>query len=76
MKGLMGWCLNHETALDRVKARVDATEDELNNLKTWKVGIEKKFATSENVKKELEENVETLKKVLKDKNKKIKDAKD
>ena len=76
MKGLMGWCLNHETVLDRVKARVDATEDELNNLKTWKVGIEKKFATSENVRKELEENVETLKKVLKDKKKKIKDAKD
>ena len=76
MKVLMGWCLNHETVLDRVKARVDATEDELNNLKTWKVGIEKKFATSENVRKELEENVETLKKVLKDKKKKIKDAKD
>ena len=49
MKGLMGWCLNHETALDRVRARVDATEDELNSLKTWKVGIEKNFATSENV---------------------------
>ena len=76
MKGLMGWCLNHETALDRVRARADATEDELNSLKTWKVGIEKKFATSENVRKELEENVETLKKVLEDNKKEIKDAKD
>ena len=76
MKGLIGWCLNHETALDRVRARADATEDELNSLKTWKVGIEKKFATSENVRKELEENVETLKKVLEDNKKEIKDAKD
>ena len=29
MKGLMGRCLSHETALERVRAKAEATEDEL-----------------------------------------------
>ena len=29
MKGLMGRFLNHETALERVRAKAEATEDEL-----------------------------------------------
>ena len=32
MKGLMGRCLNHE-ALERVRVKVEATEDELSQLK-------------------------------------------
>jgi len=54
MKGLMGRCLNQETALHRVRVRANETEDELNGLKAWKVGMEKKFDTSKKVKKELE----------------------
>ena len=76
MKGLMGRCLNHEMALDRVKARANETEEELNSLKTWRVGMEKKLSLSEKVRKELDQQVETLKKVLEDKEKEIKDAKD
>ena len=76
MKGLMGRCLNHETALDRVRARANKIEDKLNGLKAWKVGMEKKFATSEKVRKELEEHMEMMRKVLEDKEKEIKDAKD
>lgn len=76
MKGLMGWCLNHEMVLDRVRAKANETEDELNGLKAWKVGMEKKFATLEKVRKELEEHMETMTKVLEDKEKDIKDAKD
>ena len=38
--------------------------------------MEKKFAMSEKVKKELEEHMETLRKVLEDKENKVKDAKD
>ena len=76
MKGLMGRCLNHEMALNRVRARANETEDELNGLKAWKVGMEKKFATTEKVRKELEEHMETLRKVLEDKEKEVKDAKD
>ena len=69
MKGLMGRCLNHETALDHVRARANEMYDELNGLKAWKVGMKKQFATSEKVRKELEEHTETLRKVLEDKEK-------
>ena len=43
MKGLMGRCLNHDMALDCVRAKANETEDELNSLKAWKVGMEKKL---------------------------------
>ena len=33
MKGLMGHCLNHETALDHIRAKVRSTEDKLVELK-------------------------------------------
>ena len=33
MKGLMGLCLNHETTLDRVRARANEMNDELNGLR-------------------------------------------
>ena len=69
MKGLMGQCLNHAMALDHVRAKANETKDELNDLKAWKVGMEK-------ARKELEEHMETLRKVLEDKEKEIKDAKD
>ena len=47
MKGLMGRCLNHETALDRIKAKARSTEDELVELKAWKTVQEKKLALLE-----------------------------
>ena len=51
-------------------------EDKLNGLKAQKVGMEKKFATSKTVRKELEEKVETLENVLANKEKGVKGAKD
>ena len=33
MKGLMGRCLNHETALDHIRVKASLTKDELNRLK-------------------------------------------
>ena len=51
MKGLVGWCLNHETVLDSVRARANEIEDELNSLKAWNVGMEKKFNMSKKVRK-------------------------
>ena len=51
-------------------------EDELNGLKAWKLGMEKKFDTLEKVRKELEQHMETMRKVLEDKEKEIKDEKD
>ena len=46
MKGLMGYCLNYETMLDHIRAKVSSTEEELNELKAWKIGQEKKLAYS------------------------------
>ena len=75
MKGLIGRCLNKETALDRVRADVESLEDELNQLKSWKVNMENKFNYFEKVRKELEQGAEKVKKVLEGKDKKIKDLK-
>ena len=54
MKGLMGWCLNHETALEHVWAKAELTKDDLSQLKNWKSTKEKKFDLSEKVRKKLE----------------------
>ena len=76
MKGLMGRCLNHETALDHIRVKVNSTEDELNELKAWKTVQEKKLALSEEARDELEKQTELLKWVLEDKEKEICDTKD
>ena len=49
----MDQCLNHEVALERVRAKSEQTEDELDQLNKWKSTIEKKFELSEQVRKEL-----------------------
>ena len=69
MKGLIGRCLNHETALDRIRARVRSTEDKLAELKAWKTVQEKKLALSEEARGELEKQTELLRQVLEDKEK-------
>ena len=76
MKGLMGRCLNHETALDHIRVKVNSTEDELNELKAWKTVQEKKLALLEEARDELEKQTELLKWVLEDKEKEICDTKD
>ena len=75
MKGLMGRCLNHEMALERVRAKAEATKDELSQLKNWKSTMEKKFDLSEKERKELVQRMEEMKKVLEGKDKKIKGLK-
>ena len=71
----MGWCLNDETALERVRAKAEATKDELSQLKNWKSTMEKKFDLSKKERKDLEHRMEEMKKVLEGKGKKIKDLK-
>jgi len=51
MKGLMGRCLTHKTALERVRAKVEQMEDDLNQLQSWKSKMEKKFELSKRVRK-------------------------
>ena len=76
MKGLMGHCLNHEMALERVRAMARSIEDELAELKAWKMVQEKRLALSEQVRGELEKQTEMLRQVLEDKEKEINDAQD
>ena len=75
MKGLIGRCLNHETALERVRAKAEAMEDELSQLKNWKSTMEMKFDLLKKERKDLEHRTEEMKKVQKGKDKKIKDLK-
>ena len=71
MKGLMGRCLNHEIVLERERAKVELTEDELSQLKIWRSTMEKKFNLSEKVRKELEQRTEEVKKALEVKDKEV-----
>ena len=67
MKGLMDRCVSQATVVDHVRARVEASKDELGELKAWKVTMEKKFVLTKKLLKEADEQTEALKKVLKDK---------
>ena len=76
MKGLMGWCLSREMALDRVRVKAELTEDELSQLKNWKSTMEKKFDLLENGRKELKQSMKKAKKAFEDKDKELRDLKD
>jgi len=76
MKGLIGRCLNHEMTLDRIRAKANSTEDELEELKTWKMVQEKKLALLKEERGELEKQTKLLRQVLEDKEKEIRNAKD
>ena len=76
MKELMGWCLKHEVTLERVWTKAEQTKDKLNQLRSWKTKMEKRFELSERVRKDLEQSTEEAKKTLKGKDKEIQDLKD
>ena len=76
MKGLIGHCLNHEMTLDRIRAKANSTEDELEELKAWKMVQEKKLALSKEERGELEKQTKLLRQALEDKEKEIRNAKD
>ena len=61
MKGLMGWCLNHETVLDCIRTKATPTEEELNEMKAWKVVQEKKLIMAEQARDEFYNRMEELK---------------
>ena len=76
MKGLMGRCLKHEATMECVWTKAEQTEDELNQLRSWKTKMEKKFELLERVRKDLEQSTEEAKKTLKVKEKEIQDLED
>ena len=76
MKGLMGWCLKNEATLEHVRSKVEQTEDELNQLRSWKTTMEKKFELSERERKELEQSMGEVNTALEGKETEIKNLKD
>ena len=76
MKGLIGRCLKNEVALERVQSKAEQTEDELNQLRSWKIMMEKKFELSERERKKLEQIMGEAKMALEGKETKITNLKD
>ena len=76
MKGLMGRCLNHETTLSRVREKARLTEEELIELKNWKLVTEQKLKLAEQARDEYYKLMDGLKKALEDKEKEIRQVKE
>ena len=75
-KGLMDRALRNETALERVRDQARVTEEELLQLKNWKVVTEKKLKLAEEARDEHQRTVEELKAVLEDKEDELRLAKE
>ena len=67
MKGLMDRALHQETALERVREKARLADEELLELKNWKVVTEKKLKLAEQARDEYQRMTEDLKTVLEDK---------
>ena len=74
-KGLMGRYLSHETTIGRLREKAKVTDDELTQLRAWKVVQEKKLKMAEGARDEYLKRTEELSKVLEDKEKEIRQAK-
>ena len=66
-KGLMDWSLHHEMTLERVREKAKLAEEELFQLKNWKVVTEQKLKLAERARDEYQKMTEELKIVLEDK---------
>nr|POE87219.1 hypothetical protein CFP56_33102 [Quercus suber] len=76
MKGMMGRCLNHETTIGWIRGKAKAMEEELLDLKAWKVTQEKKLRMAETARDEAVQLVESLKRDLVDKDNEVRQAKE
>ena len=76
MKGLLDRCLNRESALDRVRAKAEQTEEELGQLHQWRTKMEKKLELSEKARKELEEKTASALTVIEKRETEIKELKE
>ena len=71
MKGLMERSLHHETALGKVREKAKLAEEELFELKNWKLMTEQKLKLAEQAKDEFHKLTEELKQTLEDKEKEV-----
>ena len=75
-KGLMDQSLHHEMALERVREKAKLAEEELLQLKNWKVVTEQKLKLAERARDEYQKMTEELKIVLEDKENDLRLAKE
>ena len=75
-KGLMEWSLHHETTLGRVREKAKLAEEELFELKNWKLVTEQKLQLAEQARDEFQKLTEELKKTLEDKEMEVRQAKE
>ena len=75
-KGLMDRSLHHEMALERVREKAKLAEEELFELKNWKVVTEQKLKLVEQARDEYQNMMEGLKKILEDKENDLRQAKE
>ena len=75
-KGLMERALHQEMALERVREKAKLTEEELFELRNWKVVREQKLKIAERTRDEYQKMTEELKTVLEDKENELRLAKE
>ena len=75
-KGLMDWALHQETVLERVREKARLADEELLELKNWKVVTEKKLKLAKQAMDEYQRMTEDLKTVLEDKEDELRLAKE
>ena len=75
-KGLMDRSLLQEMALERVREKAKLTEEELLELRSWKVVTKQKLKLVERTKDEYQKMTEELKTVLEDKENELRLAKE
>ena len=75
-KGLMDRSLHHEMALERVREKAKLAEEELFELRNWKVVTEQKLKLVERARDEYQKMTEELKKALEDKEDDVHQAKE
>ena len=76
MKGLMERSLHNETVLGRVREKAKLMEEELFELKNWKLVMEQKLKLAKQARDEFYKLMEELKKTLEDKEKEVRQAKE
>ena len=75
-KGLMDRSLHHEMALERVREKAKLEEEELFELRNWKVVTEQKLKLAERARDEYQKMTEELKKTLEDKENDVRRARE
>ena len=75
-KGLMDRSLHQEMALERIREKAKLTEEELFELRNWKVVTEQKLKLAERTRDEYQKMTEELKTVLEDKENELRLAKE